>query len=202
VAGFSLVLIIIASFSFRYLGFDPRDISALSAGVIWMIFLFTAVIALNNSFAHEQAGQAMLGIVMSGVDLGTFYLSKLLVNFLLLFVMQCFVLTAQVVFFDLHLETLQLATILFVQAIAALSIISIGTILAAIATLFKGRDMVLPLILFPLTLPLSGAAVNVLRPLYLDGDFVIYGFWSVFLYAYAIISIAISYLLFEFVVSE
>ena len=88
VAGFSLVLIIIASFSFRYLGFDPRDISALSAGVIWMIFLFTAVIALNNSFAHEQAGQAMLGIVMSGVDLGTFYLSKLLVNFLLLFVMQ------------------------------------------------------------------------------------------------------------------
>ena len=86
--------------------------------------------------------------------------------------------------------------------LTAAGFVAVGTLLAAIAVCTKGREIILPLVLYPISLPLIAAAVFLTRALLETGVLEFSGFWFVLICVFDVVSLTMSWLLFEYVVGE
>ncbi len=198
---FAIVQVVVASFAFKKLGFGDAEILQLTPGIIMLIFLFTGVVTLNTSFVQEKEGDALVGLLLTGIDSALIFLSKFLINFSFLLLIQILIVALHSLFFNLALFAYgyQLFLILF---LSAFGFVSLGTIFSAIAVVTPGRELLLPLLLFPLVLPLISAAVFLMQHLFnfkvIDFD----SFWFQLLCVYNIIAFMLSLVLFEYVLKE
>lgn len=198
---FAIVQVIVASFAFKKLGFAEAEILQLTPGIIILIFLFTGIMTLNTSFIQEKEGGALVGLLLTGIDTALIFLSKFLINFSFLLLIQILIVTLHSLFFNITLFAYgyQLFLILF---LSAFGFVSLGTIFSAIAVVTPGRELLLPLLLFPLTLPLISAAVFLMQDLFnfkvIDFD----SFWFQLLIVYDIVAFMLSLVLFEYVLKE
>lgn len=198
---FALVQVVVASFAFKKLGFGDTEILQLTPGIIMLIFLFTAVVTLNTSFVQEKEGDALVGLLLTGIDSALIFLSKFLINFSFLLLIQVLIVSLLSLFFNLMLFTYgyQLFLILF---LSAFGFVSLGTIFSAIAVVTPGRELLLPLLLFPLVLPLIAAAVFLMQNLF---NFDVIDFnnsWFQLLIVYDVVAFVLSLVLFEYVLRE
>lgn len=198
---FALVLVVVASFSFRQVGFGQSDLQAVTPGILWLIFLFAGVIALNHSFLIETENDALQGLLFSKVDPGTVFLAKFSTNFVFLFAIQIFTIISHALLFGVEIFSV-IPALIFITALAAIGFIAVGTLLSAISVSTPGRDLVLPLILFPLCIPLLAGAVFLTRELLQGGVFPWTSFWLVLILAYDAIALVLSWCLFEPLVTE
>lgn len=158
----SLLLEILSSFAFRQAGWGPEEYLAISPGVLWIIFFFAGSIALNQSFVFEHENQALMGLLSGSKRQGLFFLSKVLVNISCLFGIQVGVLIIHGLLFPVPVFA-HLPALLFLCLLGAIGLSTLGTVLSAIATATPGREILLPLLLFPLCLPLLAAEVLLMR---------------------------------------
>lgn len=199
--GFALLLTLVASFAFRQIGYSQRDLAEVTPGILWLIFLFSGVITLRNSFSFETEDAALHSIVYSSIDPGVFYLSKCVSNFVFLSLVQLFVLIIHGVLFGVEYFHV-FYELLCLSLLGGLSFVCLGTLFSAIAASLPGRDVVLPLMLFPLSIPPVAGSVFLMREVLLGAGNVFEGFWFVLLLGSAVMSFTLSWLLFEFVVRE
>lgn len=197
--GFALLLVVVAGFSFRQVGFGQRELADITPGVLWMVFLFCSVLGLNYSFAAEEEQGGLAGLVLTGVDPGQIYLGKFLTNFVFLGITYILVLIAHgllfgVEYFD-RFGSLVIVAVLFGAGFSAL-----GTLLAGIAACSRAREVVLPLTLFPLTIPLVAASVLLCRGVLDTGGIDVTSFWFLLLCGFDVIAVVLSWALFEHVV--
>jgi heme exporter protein B len=199
--GFALLLVVVSSFAFLSLGITEHEKKLVTPGIFWLIFVFTSVLSLNQSFLIERERGALLGIILSPVSMNAFYFSKWLSNAVFICVVQIFVMFFHELFFGVAVAP-DLWSLLLVLILSAGAFSAIGTLLSAVAVSVRSRELVLPLVFFPLILPLLSASVSLTQSISSGGGIDFSSFWFWFLVCANSIPLALSSLLFEFVVRD
>jgi heme exporter protein B len=149
-AVFALLVIVIFSMAFEPTSAEAR---ALSGGLLWVAFTFSAMLALSRTFAREIPNDCLAGLRMAPISPAAIYVGKLAGNLLFLGVLELLLLPLFALFYNVsvldHAPLLALIILLGSWGLAA-----VGTTFAAISTTVRLRELMLPVLLFPIVIPL------------------------------------------------
>lgn len=162
---FALSTLLLFSFA---LGPDTALLRKNAGGYLWLALLFASTLALGESFRVEQENQALDGLRLAPTDPRGLFLGKALGNAALLFLLGCLLTPVVIAVYDVRLA-MGPAVLVLVLALGCLSIAAPGTVYAAIASNARARDVLLPLLLFPVLIPALLAAAKGTQ-LVLEGD--------------------------------
>ncbi len=195
---FSFLVVVIFNFTF-----DPGSSYALEAapGIIWVAFTFSGMLGLNRSFIYEIDKGCFHGLLLSPVDRGAIYLGKMIGNLIFMTIVELLTLPLFIILFNLQFSEylLQLLLIIF---LATIGFAAVGTLFSAIAVNTKAREIMLPILLFPVVVPVILSAVNATGSLLRSDDWSQVFAWIRILLAFDVIFVAICYATFEYVVEE
>jgi heme exporter protein B len=154
---FVLLVVVTASFAFPTTG-DGRE--GVAAGVLWMAFLFAALLGMGRSMALEKEDACMDGLLTSPAPRESIFLGKLFANLGFTFAVELVILPVFIVLLRLNpsggVPLLVLGTLL-----GTMGIVTIGTLFSAMAVNTRGREAILPLLVMPVSVPVLIAAVKV-----------------------------------------
>jgi len=141
---------------------------ALAPPVLWATFIFTGLLGVQRGFALERENDCMAGLLSSPVDPASIFVGKVLGNVILLTVMQAIVVPLVAVF--LHVEVWPvLPALALVLLLGSVGFAALATLFAAVASRTRAREVMLPLLLLPLLMPLLIAAVGATRAVLAGG---------------------------------
>ncbi len=150
---FGLLLLLLFSFA---LSVDPELMRKMASGVFWLAIFFVTILSLSHSFQHETEDGQWEGLLLLGADPRALYLGKLLTNLVYTLGLQIVLLPLMAVFFD-QTPTLSLLGTLF---LGSFGISTVGTLYAGLTANFREAQILLPLLLFPMLVPVLLCAVN------------------------------------------
>jgi len=188
---FSLLVVVIFSFSFDPTAEESREIAG---GLIWVAFLFAAVVALNHTWARELRNQVLDAYRVSPAPATALFVAKALGNFFLVSVLEGLMAPLFAIFYNLRAvgPAWQLIPL---AALGTWALVVNGTFFAAMSLRTRSREIMLPLLLFPISIPAVQSMVEATR-LILSGD----GsarFWIVLLLTYDVVFTTACLALFE-----
>ncbi len=195
---FSLLVLVVFNFSFD---FNLVDRLKVAPAILWVSILFSTVLGLNKSFQNEKENDTLFGVILAPVDPGVLYFSKFTSNLLFLIAVEVFLTGAFILFFNIPLggNVLQLVMVLL---LADVGIISLGTLVSAMAVNTRARETMLPIILFPMLVPVILSAIN-LTTLIVNGLPLANGDnWLKMIIAFDIIFLFSSWLTFDTIIKE
>lgn len=195
---FALLVLVIFNFTFD---FATVEFSELGPGVLWVTFTFAGVLSLSHSFVVEREGDCMQGLLLAPVDPAAVYLGKALSNLTMILGVEAILvpLTAILFNFSLKGKILSMCAVLIVPTIG---FAGVGTLLGALTARTRRAEVLLPLILFSVCVPIIIAAVKSTatvmngRPLSEAGN------WLTIAAAFDAIFVTASFLAFEYVIEE
>jgi heme exporter protein B len=194
---FSILVTALFGFALDARRADP----ALAPGMLWIAFSFAGVLGLGRSFAREREDSCLILLILCPVDRSAVYLAKTAVNLLLLLVVEALTLPVFAVLLRIDLLP-ALGPLLIILLLGTLGFASAGTLLAALAGQVRARDLLLPLILYPLWIPLLLAAVRAMT-IVLDGlPLSAASGWLRLMGLYNLVFLVLGFVLFEHVVEE
>jgi heme exporter protein B len=190
---FALLVVVIFALSFDPTAEESRRIAG---GIFWVAFLFAAVVALNHTWAREMRHQVLDAYRVSPAPASALFLGKVFGNFLFVGAIEAVVTPLFIVFYNLHPlgPTWQLAVV-FVLGTWAL--VANGTFFAALSLRTRNREVMLPLLLFPISVPALLSMVEATTTV-LTGDGSA-GMWIKMLAGYDVIFTVAGLMLFELV---
>ncbi len=151
---FSLLVILIFNFA---LELDLNARASLSAGVLWTTFIFAGTIGLNHSLAVEKDRGCLDGLLLAPVDRSVIYFGKAIGNLVFMLIVEAIVLP---IFNFLYGFDVFQPGFLGVVILGSIGYAAVGTLLSTMVVQARTRDILLPILLFPLTLPVIIAAVR------------------------------------------
>ena len=196
---FSLIVIVIFS-----LAFEPSSEQAteLSGGLLWIAFSFSAVIALSRTFAREVPNDCMMGLKLAPISPAAVYLGKLISNMIFLGVLEFALLPLFSLLYNLRLweQGGRLALIVF---LGSWGLAAVGTSFAAVATSVRLREMMLPVLLFPVEIPLILSLVQATTLIVRGGDGMIDAqIWLKLCIGFDVVFTVVSLFMFEFILES
>jgi heme exporter protein B len=192
--------VILLLFGFA-LGPDTAALRDAAAGVIWLTVLFSGVLSFNRSYEQELEDSALEALLLYPVDRRGVYLGKLVANVAFLLALEAVLLFAAAILYGLPLlEVLpELCVVLF---LGTLGFAALGTFYGAMTSRLRAREFLMPLLLFPMLVPLLVAAVGATGALLAGDPFGNAGAWMRALVAFDIIFVAAATLAFDYVIEE
>lgn len=153
---FALLVVVIFSFSFNPTAEESRQIAG---GLVWVAFLFAAVVALNQTWARELRNQVLDAYRVSPAPANALFLAKASGNFIFVIVLEALMTPLFVVFYNLRAlgPAWQLP---IVAALGTWALVVNGTFFAAMSIRTRSREIMLPLLLFPISTPAVIAMVE------------------------------------------
>ena len=195
---FALIVIMVFSFSFSM---DQEAARELIAGIIWVAFAFTGIIGLGKSFSAELQNDCLEHLQISPASKGAIYLGKLAANFLFMLIVEVILFPMFVIFFNLDVVA-ELPMLLLIFALATLGLSTVGTLFSAMTVQIRAREVMLPILLLPLAVPVMIAAVEATRGA-LNGDpLSLYGNWLQLLAVFDIVFTVLSFWAFEWIMDS
>ena len=146
---FVVLIGVLFNFSINTAVVRPQDIAA---ALIWMTIIFGGMLGMGRTFRLEQEDGALSGILQSPIPLDALYLGKVLGNFILLSVMVALVFVVFGAFFNLRFSG-NLLTLVGVVSFGVLGFVSLTTLFSALATRSSMGESLLPVLVFPLLVP-------------------------------------------------
>ena len=195
---FALTTLLMFNFA---LGPDTALMRAHAAGYLWLGILFSSVLSLGESFRIETENLALDGIKLAPADPRAIFLGKALGNTLMLFLLSLVLLPVTIALFDVKL-TLGLPLLLGILLIGSLAISAPGTLYAAIAANARARDVLLPLLLFPILIPALLGCVKASTLIFQGDPMNQLDSWLVLLLAFNVIYWALGFVLFPRVIED
>jgi heme exporter protein B len=193
---FAVLVILIFNFA---LELDVKTRSTVTAGVLWVTFAFAGSLGLNRSMAMEKDRGCMDGLLLAPVDRSAIYFGKMFANLIFMLLVEAIVLPLYSVLYNTNLFQ---AGFLGVVLLGSLGYVSVGTLLATMTVQTRTRDVLLPILLFPLAIPVFIAAVKASTG-YLQGlDMEAIRPWLNLLVVYDTVFTAVAFMVFDFVVEE
>jgi len=193
---FALLVIIIFNFALELSNATRENVTA---GVLWVTFTFAGTLGLNRSMAVEKDRGCLDGLLLAPVDRSAIYFGKMISNFLFILLVAAIVLPVYSILYNINLIRLDLIMVII---LGAFGYVSIGTLLASMAVQARTRDILLPVLLFPVVIPLVIAAVKA------SAGF-LQGFepeeirpWINIILVFDVIFTAIAFMVFDYVVEE
>ena len=194
---FALLVILIFNFA---LELDAAERASVTSGVLWVTFVFAGTLGLNRSMAIEKDRGCLDGLLLAPVDRTAIYFGKAVANLVFILVVAAIVLPVYSVLYNTNL--LAQPGLMLVILLGAEGYVAVGTLLATMAVQTRTRDILLPILLFPVVIPVLVAAVKAssgfLQGLPMDEITP----WLNLLVAYDVIFTAVAFMVFDFVVEE
>jgi heme exporter protein B len=195
---FGIVVLVIFNFS---LGSLHNTIRPAVPGILWVAFAFSGTLGLNRLFAAEKENGCLQGLLMIPADRGAIYLGKMLASFFFMLIAEAVIFIIGLVLFNLTLWA-EIPYLVLVFVVGTLGFTAVGTLLSAISVNTKLREVLLPLMLFPVILPILINAVEATDVILNSSDDAGLKLPLTIMSAFTIIFGTISYLLFERVLEE
>lgn len=194
---FALLVILIFNFALQ-LTINIRE--NVTAGVLWVTFAFAGTLGLNRSMGVEKEQGRMDGLLMTPVDRSVIYFGKALGNLLFMFLVEIIVLPVYSVLYNN--SKLFHPGLLLVIVLGSIGYVAVGTLLSTMAMQTRTRDILLPILLFPLVIPVILPAVRA-SGLFLQGVEISEVMQSLnLLVVYDIIFVTLAFLFFDYIVEE
>lgn len=193
---FALLVILIFNFA---LELDARARTSVTAGVLWVTFAFAGTLGLNRSMATEKDRGCLDGLLLAPVDRAAIYFGKAIGNLIFMLIVELIVLPVYSLLYNTNLFQ---PGLLLVIGLGSIGYVAVGTLLAAMAVQTRTRDILLPILLFPLIVPVLIAAVKASGGFLQGLAFSEVLNWINLLIVYDIIFVAIAFMIFDFVVEE
>ncbi len=193
---FSLLIILIFNFA---LELDIKTRQSVTAGVLWATFAFAGTLGLNRSMAIEKDRGCLDGLLLAPVDRSAIYFGKVISNLAFMLIVELIVLPVYSVLYTVNLFQ---PGLLLVILLGSIGYAGVGTLLSAMSVQTRTRDILLPILLFPVVIPVILAAVKASNG-FLNG-----AEWEEILLplnlliAYDVIFIAVAFMVFDNVVEE
>jgi heme exporter protein B len=153
---FALLIIVIFNFAFD---FSAELIPVAAPAILWVSFTFAGVLGLSRSFALEKEGNSILGLLLTPMDRSLIFLGKMIGNIIFVFIIEAIILPIFVLFFNYNIFG-SILSLLFVILLGTIGFVSVGTLFSAIALNTKLREVLLPILLFPVILPVIVSSVK------------------------------------------
>ena len=195
---FALLVVIIFIFS---INLSLIQASEVGPGVLWVAFLFAGTIGLNRSFVLEKENGCLQGLLLAPMDRTALYFGKLISNFVFLLIMEVFTLPLFMVFFNIDLLP-HFLPLLYVIFVGTLGFCAVGTLLSSLSANLKTRDIMLPILLYPLIIPIIIGSVKMTGQVLAGKPLSSMMNWVSLTLCFDIIYIAISIMVIDFVLEE
>jgi heme exporter protein B len=153
---FALVILILFSFAFDPTSETTREIAG---GLLWLVFAFAGVLVLNRSFARELPNDCLEALISSPVPGAALFLGKALANYVLLLAIEVVCLPVFGVFYNVtwYSQPAQLALVL---VLATWGVTVVGTVFSALTVNLRLREVMLPMLVYPVLIPCLMAAMQ------------------------------------------
>jgi len=194
----ALLMLVVLSFAF-----DPTSAlrSESAPGALWVAVTFAGVSALNRSFVAERENDCLQGLLLCPVDRGTIYLAKTIANFLFMMAAQLVTVPIFVFFFNLPLSW-GLVGVVASLGLGVFGLSAVGTLFAAVSVRTRAREIMLPLLLLPLIVPVFIAGVKVTARALADKPLADVAHWLHLMIGFDVVFLVVGWLVFEYAVEE
>lgn len=195
---FGLLILVLFNFAFEP---TPAMKRAITPGLLWITFLFSGILGLNRSFSLEKENMAIHGLLLAPVDRGLVFFGKFGSNLIILLITEFLTLPFFLLFLNMPLFQ-HFWWIIGIIVLGTIGFVSLGTLFSAMATSTKLREVMLPLLLFPVSTPILLAGVACLRQILAGEPFATYRQWFSLLVVFDVIFVVVPSLIFEYAIEE
>ena len=146
---FALVVVVLFNFVF-----DPgaEEVKVTAPGILWVAIVFAGNLGLSRTFAREQENGVIQGLLLCPIDRSYLFVAKVLGNIIFIFLLEVVILPVMIVLFDVHVGGAW-PMLLLVLLLGIIGFASVGTVFSAISANTKSRAVMLPILVFPVSLP-------------------------------------------------
>lgn len=195
---FGFLVVVIFNFAF-----EPGSPAAKESmpGILWVAITFAGILGLTRSFALEKEEDCLLGLILCPVEKGFIFLGKLVANLIFILLMEAIIVPIFAVLFNLPLIALA-PQIAVVVGLSTLGYAAVGTLFSAISVHTRAREVMLPLLLFPIIVPVIIGAIKSTGRIFSGQGLAELGPWLKLLGTFDVIFLVVCFLLFEYVLEE
>ena len=195
---FSLLVLVIFNFSIDLLEVNPLDIAQ---GVLWIAFTFSGILGLNRSFLFEKEKDCLQGLMLTPIDRSAIYLGKMLGNLIFMLIMEAITVPIFVVLFNIGIYD-KIISLAIVIILGTLGFVTVGTLFSAMSVNIKAREVMLPILLFPIVVPLIIASVKSTGAILTGKPFDDIISWLKLIAVFDVVFLVVSFLSFEYIIEE
>lgn len=195
---FSLLTVIVFSFIFEP-GAEYK--SDLVGGILWMAITFSGILGLNKSMMSEINGGNLVALLMAPVDRSAVFFGKVLSNFIFLLIMELITIPVFTVFYNVNIFKNGLwPAVIFIGGTYGFSVL--GTLFSIISVKSKTREIMLPILLLPVMIPIILAAIQSVN-IFISGEEIAESFkWIKLIFAFDLIFTFVVFGIFDYIVEE
>jgi heme exporter protein B len=192
---FALLLLFLFQFA---LGPDRERLQAALPGLLWLGFVLAGLLGLGRSFIVERDNDCWEGLLLTPGDKSAIYLGKLAANLVLMGLVEAVLLTLFGLFYNVDLAS-SLGPLLVVLVLGTLGLAAVGTLFAAMTTQVRARELLFPVLLLPVQVPVLLATVSATQSVLLGQPLWESAQWLKLLAAADLVYLAVGVLTFEFI---
>jgi len=193
---FAALLLFLFHFAFE---FSTERAAEMAPGLLWLASIFTGTLGLTQLFQAERENHCLEALLLSPVDRGALYLSKFAFHLLLMCLMELFTFPLFGVLFNLDFWRLLPSLGLF-AFVGTVGFCVLGTLFSAVTLKARARELLLPLILFPLMIPVILATIRGMEIILRTGELEEALPWLRLLIGFDVIFLTAAFLIFEWVI--
>ena len=158
---FAVVILLMFSFAFDL---DSDTTKKMAGGLLWIVFAFAGTLVLNRSFARELPNDCLDALISAPVPGAALFLGKALANYVLVLAIEMLSLVVFGVFYNVN-WTIWFGELMLVVALGTWALTVIGTIFSALTVNIRLREVMLPMLTYPILVPALLAAMQLTAPL-------------------------------------
>jgi heme exporter protein B len=193
---FGTLLLFVFHFSFDL---PPDRVAEMAPALLWLAFLFTGTLGLTQLFQVERENHCFEALLLSPLDRGALFLAKSCFTLLLMFLVEAIVMPLFWILFNLQGWNL-LPQLFLVTLLGTVGFCVLGTIMSAVTLRARARELLLPLVLFPLMIPVILATIRCMENIMSAGDLGAAASWLRLLLGFDVIFVTVGILIFDRVI--
>jgi heme exporter protein B len=193
---FSLLILVILNFSI------PRGrvpIHYIIPGLFWVAVSFAGILGFNRSFTIEEEEEAIKGLLLAPVDRGAIFLGKFTMNTLLLVITEVIILPAIIILFNV-IPVGSIFSFIISILLVTIGFSLIGTLEGALSVKTRAKELMLPLLFFPVVVPIFLSGIRLISPFF--GGESAGSSWWIIVILFDLLYLFLSLLLFDYILEE
>lgn len=194
---FAAMVLLIFSFA---LGPNPARLQEAAGGLLWLAFIFSGILAFGRAYQLEAENNAFEGLLLVAQHRSAIYAGKVVGVVAVMAVLEVVIVPVMALLFNLDLWSV-LPSLALVAFLGTVGFSSIGALYGALTMSLRAREVLLPLLVFPVAVPVILGAVQATTQL-LTGEQTDLGNWISLLAAFDVIFLTAGMLVFEYAVGE
>ncbi|GMT41648.1 MAG: heme ABC transporter permease [bacterium] len=195
---FAVIVIVIFNFAFRI---TPQNGPELASGILWIAFLFAGILGLGRCFIVEKENDCMNGLTLTPLDRTALFWAKFAGNLIFILIIQVMVVPVFIALYNINvMEHFFEQSLVFLLGDAGF--MALGTLISAMSVNLRAREILLPVLLLPLLVPLLIFSAEASSVLIQSGDMAVYYSRIKFVAAFDVIFFVACSLVFEYIVDE